>query len=83
VSDTLGFVYLKRSAPDLAVTALREAVTQDPDSLRYRLRLGVALAQAGKAPEARKELEFALRTNPAVPEAVEARAALASLGAER
>jgi putative PEP-CTERM system TPR-repeat lipoprotein len=84
VGDTLGYVYLKRSSPDLAVPVLREAVQQEPENTRYRLRLGIALAQAGHAPEARRELETALKADPKLPEAVEARAALASLpSAER
>lgn len=79
VSDTLGYVYLKKQVPDLAVPALRDAVKQDPENPQYRLRLGIALARSGKADDARRELGPVLRAHPNLPEAAEARAALARL----
>ena len=53
ISDTLGFVYMKKGAYELAVGALREAVSQAPENPRFRLRLGIALAKAGRQEEAR------------------------------
>jgi putative PEP-CTERM system TPR-repeat lipoprotein len=82
VSDTLGYVYLRKNVPDLAVPILREAVTQDPANPRYRLRLGTALALSGRTAEARQEIEPLLRAHPNLPEAIEARAALAHVPAK-
>jgi tetratricopeptide (TPR) repeat protein len=79
VSDTLGFVYLRKNVPDLAVNPLREAVKQDPANPRYRLRLGTALARSGRVDEARREIAPLLSTHPDLPEAAEARAAIAQL----
>jgi putative PEP-CTERM system TPR-repeat lipoprotein len=76
ISDTLGFVYLKKNAPDLAVPTLREAVKQDPENPRYRLRLGLALALSGKPQEAEREIAPVLRAHAELPEAIEARAVL-------
>ncbi len=73
ISDTLGFVYMKKSAFELAVAAFREAVTQAPENPRYRLRLGIALAKAGRQDEARRVVAPVLQGNPDLPEAIEAR----------
>ena len=81
VSDTLGWVYYKKGLASLAVTALQQAAAQDPSSANIRYHLGLALAQQGKKPEARKALEEALRLNPAFPAADDAKRTLASLSA--
>ena len=80
VNDTLGFVYLKRDVPSLAVPPLREAVAADPDNPSYRFRLGQALARSGQPDAARQELETALRLRATFPEAEEARRLLKTLG---
>jgi putative PEP-CTERM system TPR-repeat lipoprotein len=76
VNDTLGFVYLQKKTPDLAISPLREAVKLDPANPRYRLRLGIALARSGQAAAARQEIEPVLRAYPDLPESREARDAL-------
>ena len=76
ISDTLGFVYMKKTAFDLAVGAFREAVNQAPENPRYRLRLGIALAKAGHLDEARRVIAPVLQGNPDLPEANEARAVI-------
>ena len=50
--------------PDAAITAGRRAVELDSTLLVTRFMLGTALLQAGKYPEATKELENALRLDP-------------------
>jgi tetratricopeptide (TPR) repeat protein len=74
-------VYYKKGLASLAVTALQQAAVQDPSSANIRYHLGLALAQQGKKPEARKALEEALRLNPAFPAADDAKRTLASLSA--
>lgn len=76
ISDTLGFVYMKKGAYELAVGALREAVSQAPENPRFRLRLGIALAKAGRQEEARGVIAPVLQGNPDLPEAAEARAVI-------
>jgi tetratricopeptide (TPR) repeat protein len=80
VNDTLGFVYLKRDVPSLAVPPLREAVAADPDNPVYRFRLAQALARSGQPDAARRELEAALKLKADFPEADEARRLLKTLG---
>jgi tetratricopeptide (TPR) repeat protein len=79
VSDTLGWVYYKKGLASLAVTALEQAATQDTSSANIRYHLGLALAQQGNKPDARKALGDALRLNPSFPSAADAKRTLASL----
>jgi putative PEP-CTERM system TPR-repeat lipoprotein len=76
ISDTLGFVYMKRGAYDLAVGALRDAVSQAPENPQFRLRLGIALAKAGRMEEAKRIIVPVIQGNPGLPDAAEARAVL-------
>jgi hypothetical protein len=43
---------------------LRDLVTRTPDNPTFRLHLALALYQKGDRPQARKELEIALRNKP-------------------
>lgn len=68
--DTLGMVYLKKGLTSPAVEQIKKAVALDeaeagrtgkaPNPV-YRLRLGMALASAGDKPNARREVETALK----------------------
>ena len=80
VNDTLGFVYLQKKLPDLAVVPLREAVQKDPGNPIYRYRLGLAYAQSGQNAQAREELTRALSIKSDFPGADEARRILKDLG---
>ena len=79
VNDTLGFVYLKRDVPTLAIPPLGEAVAADPSNPFYHQRLGEAMARAGRREDARKELETALRLKPDFPGAAETKRLLDTL----
>ncbi len=68
--DTLGWVYFKKGLFSPAVEQMKKAVSMDEaEATRsgvapnpgYRLRLGQALASAGDKPNARKEVETALK----------------------
>jgi len=68
--DTLGMVYLKKGLSSPAVEQMKKAVSLDEaEAVRtgsavnpaYRLRLGMALASAGDKPNARREVETALK----------------------
>jgi len=79
ILDTLGWVYIKRGEGTLAVTALREANRQKPESASIRYHLGTALALAGEDESAREMLESALDAGE-FEDADAARRALAKLG---
>ena len=64
VSDTLGWIYLKKNLSDNALDIFQELVTKAPGNATYRFHLGMALAQKGDKPRALKELQQALRSNP-------------------
>lgn len=68
--DTLGMVYLKKGLASPAIEQMKKAVSLDEAEAGstgntpnpgYRLRLGMALASAGDKPNARKEVETALK----------------------
>lgn len=78
--DTLGYVYLKRGEPDVAVWQFRQAVADaTPPVPDYYYHLGMALLDLGKNDQARKALEQALTLNPEFSEADAARQLLGEL----
>jgi tetratricopeptide (TPR) repeat protein len=79
VNDTLGFVYLKKNLPTLAVPALRVSVEKDPKNPVYHYRLGMAYSQTGDHVAARRELEAALKISSGFPGSDEARKTLEGL----
>lgn len=64
VSDTLGWVYLKKSLSDDAVRIFQELVSNHPNQATYRYHLAMALRQKGDRPRAIKECHEALKNNP-------------------
>jgi Flp pilus assembly protein TadD len=79
VSDTLGWVFVKRDMPSLAIPPLQHAVDKDPSNPLYHYHLGIAYSKADKKPAARSALERALSLSPNFERAADARQALASL----
>ncbi|MGA2739423.1 MAG: tetratricopeptide repeat protein [Bryobacteraceae bacterium] len=65
VSDTLGWIYLKKNMSDNAMDTFQALVNQRPDNSTYRYHLGMAYAQKGDKPKALRELQRALHSNPA------------------
>ena len=65
VSDTLGWIYLKKNIPEQAIDIFRDLVQKAPNQSTFRYHLGVALYQKGDKTRAIKELQEALRNNPA------------------
>jgi tetratricopeptide (TPR) repeat protein len=60
VNDTLGWVYVKKALPELALPLLRESVAAAPKMAAYHYHLGVAYAGSDRPREARLSLERAL-----------------------
>ena len=65
VADTLGWIYIKKNLSDPAISIFRELVRLEPDRSTFHYHLAMALAQKGDRPAAKKELESALRKQPA------------------
>jgi tetratricopeptide (TPR) repeat protein len=65
VSDTLGWIYLKKNLTDEAVRIFTELTAKAPTQSTYRYHLGMALFQRGDKIKAIKELQEALKHNPA------------------
>jgi tetratricopeptide (TPR) repeat protein len=64
VSDTVGWIYLKKGMADNAIDTFRELVNKEPHAATYRYHLGMALAQKGDKPAALREFQTALKDNP-------------------
>jgi tetratricopeptide (TPR) repeat protein len=64
VSDTLGWIYLKKNLSDNAIDIFRDLVTKVPTEATYRYHLGMGFFQKGDKPRALKELQDALKYNP-------------------
>jgi len=69
VSDTLGWIYLKKNMSDNALEIFQDLVTKAPGNPTFRYHLGMAYAQKGDRPKAIQELEQALRDSPPKDEA--------------
>lgn len=79
VSDTLGYVYLKKGLYPLAIGAFQASLKLDPRNPIYHYHLGLSYARSGDTPQARQALDAALKLNPGFAGAEDARATLASL----
>ncbi|MCC7176411.1 MAG: tetratricopeptide repeat protein [Bryobacterales bacterium] len=64
ISDTLGWVYLKKNLRNNALEIYNDLVAKAPQNPTFRYHRAMALFQSGDKPQARKELESALRNNP-------------------
>jgi tetratricopeptide (TPR) repeat protein len=63
VSDTLAWIYYKRSLYDSAAPLLQEAIKAQPDNATYRFHLAAVLAGQGKRDQAKVEMSRALKLN--------------------
>ena len=63
VSDTLAWIYLKKSIPDKALEMLEPLVQKFPNQATWRYHLGLALSQKGDRARAQTELTKALNAS--------------------
>jgi tetratricopeptide (TPR) repeat protein len=80
VNDTLGWIYVKKELPSLAVPLLKDAIAKEPKTAVFHYHLGVAYAKIPDKANAKASLEQALRLDPNFEGSAEARKTLASLG---
>ena len=80
VADTLGWIYIKKRLTPNAIEIYNDLVAKQPANSTYRYHLGMALLQRGDKPQARKELETALRNKPSPVEAGKIKELLSKLG---
>jgi tetratricopeptide (TPR) repeat protein len=64
VSDTLGWIYLKKNLTDNAIDIFKDLVNKVPAQAIFRYHLGMAYSQKGDKTRALKELQDALKYNP-------------------
>jgi tetratricopeptide (TPR) repeat protein len=79
IADTVGFVYMKKQLPSLALPEFQRSIDKDPKNPIYHHHLGLALAALGQNQKARQAFEEALRLNPQFEGADEARRTLSIL----
>lgn len=79
VADTLGWVYVKKDMPALAIPRLEEAVKASPSTALLHYHLGVALTKSGQRIKGRETLERALAMRLPDAEAAEARRLMSPL----
>ena len=68
VSDTLGWIYLKKSQADLAVTTFQELIAKAPGHSTFHYHLAMAYKMKGDKTRAIQELREALKYNPSATE---------------
>ena len=69
LSDTLGWIYIKKNLSEDAVRVFHDLVVKVPDNPTFHYHYGMALLQKGDKPSAKKELETAMSRNPSKDEA--------------
>jgi tetratricopeptide (TPR) repeat protein len=64
LSDTIGWIYVRKNMNDLAIQTFEPLVSNDPRNSTYLYHLGVALLQKGDKLKAKTELQAALAAKP-------------------
>jgi Flp pilus assembly protein TadD len=80
ISDTLGWIYLKKGLADNAIDVFKELVAKAPHQATYRFHLGMAYSQKGDKTKAMEQLKEALKSNPHADEKDKIQALIAKLG---
>jgi tetratricopeptide (TPR) repeat protein len=79
ISDTLGWIYVKKQSFGNAIQHLKVSVEKNPKKAIYHYHLGVALFRNGQKAEAKQSLETALRIQPDFAGSAEAKHLLVEL----
>jgi tetratricopeptide (TPR) repeat protein len=81
ISDTLGWIYVRKNMGSLAIPPLETCVQKVPGNPLYQYHLGMAYLQTGDLDKAKQFLSKALALKPDFDGAAEARKALSTIGA--
>ena len=65
ISDTLGWIYLKKNLADNAIEIFKDLVSKQPSHSTYRYHLAMAYSQKGDKTKALEQLREALKYTPA------------------
>jgi len=86
VADTLGWIYIKKNLNTNAVDLFRNLIAKESaqaapnNSATFHYHYGMALAQSGDKPQARKELKAALERKPSPDQAAKIKELLGKIG---
>ncbi len=80
ISDTLGWVYIKKNLSDDAIKIFRGLLDKKPGHVTWRYHLAMALFQKGDKLQAKKELEQAIKNKPNPEEAQKINTLLSRIG---
>jgi len=64
ISDTIGWIYLKKNLADNAVDIFRDLTTKQPENSTFHFHLAMAFAQKGDKASAQKQCQLALSNRP-------------------
>ncbi len=79
VTNTIGWIYYKKGIYQMAWNYLKECAGREPGNPMFQYQFGLASWRAGKDDDARQSLLKALKLDPNLPEAKDAREILAHL----
>jgi tetratricopeptide (TPR) repeat protein len=64
ISDTIGWIYLKKNLPDRAIDIFKETTAKSPENSTYHFHYAMAYTQKGDRASAKKQCEDALKAKP-------------------
>ena len=79
ISDTLGWIYVKKQILGNAIELLKQSVDKRPQNPEYRYHLAVAYFRAGRTAEAKQSLQTALKLQPSLAQSAETKQMLDQL----
>jgi tetratricopeptide (TPR) repeat protein len=80
VSDTLGWIYIKKNLSDSAIDVFKDLTRRSPERSTFHYHLGMAFYQKGDKYQAKQSLQAALRNKPDKAEESKIRELLAKIG---
>ena len=80
ISDTLGWVYVKKQLNDEAISVYRDLLKRSPKNATYHYHLGYALYQKGNKQDARQSLQTALSLKPTKDDEAQIRQLMGKVG---